>query len=370
MATNNAIKAWKPDFQILDGLRGIAAAYVVLFHSRGDLFIKGGDYSQIVPVSQWSIKTRLLYLCLQGTTLGREFVIFFFILSGFSIAHSLSKNGSIMPFYMRRIIRLYPTYIVSLCWAALVFFIAHKFAVGQLNVDEKSVFDNWNYVLNNLLYLHTGGEISAQFWSLSLEIIFYLLIPWFFLSNLNYYVGLSIIGYIWGWIVSWNGISGHSTLAIFFLDYNFFFAIGILTYKHFDIISKKLQLGKIKFIGVLLFLFMLMVVAKLKLGEGNKVSILLAAGFTLIMIVNFLHYKIKNKVLTFLGDMSYTIYTTHVATIYLFIVFLNEFGFGHHTKITAWYIWPIGFLLCFLFAIPIYYLGEHPSKLLLNKMRK
>jgi len=69
--------------------------------------------------------------------------------------------------------------------------------------------------------------------------------------------------------------------------------------------------------------------------------------------------------------MSYTIYTTHIASIYLFIAILSWLGLQsqHHSQITAWYIWPLGALFSIALAVPLYYLGEHPSKKLLNRLR-
>lgn len=82
----------KPNFKILDGLRGIAATYVLINHSRGNLLMGGAEYAKINPVNQWSIIDKLYFSALQLTSLGREFVILFFILSGFSIAFSLQKK--------------------------------------------------------------------------------------------------------------------------------------------------------------------------------------------------------------------------------------------------------------------------------------
>ena len=107
------------DFTILDGLRGIAAVYVVFNHARGNLFIGGLKYAQIKSVSLWSMSEKLYFSALQCTALGREFVILFFILSGFSIAFSLNGKPKVSGFYIRRLIRIYPPYLIALIWAFL-----------------------------------------------------------------------------------------------------------------------------------------------------------------------------------------------------------------------------------------------------------
>lgn len=50
---------------------------------------------------------------LQYTNLGKEAVTIFFVLSGYSISHSLNRNNNIKKFYLNRRIRIYPTYIAS-----------------------------------------------------------------------------------------------------------------------------------------------------------------------------------------------------------------------------------------------------------------
>src|SRR4249919_1641171 len=96
--TNDEQDTSKIDFKILDGLRGIAALYVVFNHSRGNLFIGGIKYSQIKNISLWDVKEKFYFATLQLTSLGREFVILFFILSGFSIAFSLNRLPRINKF--------------------------------------------------------------------------------------------------------------------------------------------------------------------------------------------------------------------------------------------------------------------------------
>ena len=48
-------KPYKIDFKILDGLRGIAAIYVVFNHARGNLFIGGVKYAQLKNVAEWNL---------------------------------------------------------------------------------------------------------------------------------------------------------------------------------------------------------------------------------------------------------------------------------------------------------------------------
>ena len=163
----------KPNFKILDGLRGIAATYVLINHSRGHLLAGGNDYAKIIPISKWSLWDKIYYSSLQLTSLGRESVILFFILSGFSIAYSLQKKIILTDFYKRRIIRLYPPYLMALMWAEHVFQNSNRLTPLN-NVGMMSVFESTHHIFNNLLY-NPFGDLIGQFWSLTHEVIFYLI---------------------------------------------------------------------------------------------------------------------------------------------------------------------------------------------------
>src|SRR5687767_15412793 len=117
------IQQRKLPFEILDSIRGIAALYVAIAHCRGALWVGGEKFMTMFSRDEWGAWD---YLVMGGSMLTRlavEFVIVFFVLSGFSIAHSLSVNKSPLPFYKRRFIRLYPPYVLALIWAGLVFLI-------------------------------------------------------------------------------------------------------------------------------------------------------------------------------------------------------------------------------------------------------
>ena len=73
------------DFEILDSIRGIAALVVVVAHCRGTLWIGGGEFAKMFPRDTWSFWDYLVFGFSMFTRLSVEFVIVFFILSGFSI---------------------------------------------------------------------------------------------------------------------------------------------------------------------------------------------------------------------------------------------------------------------------------------------
>ena len=99
----------KPHYELLDGLRGVAALLVVFYHIfEGLSFAAGGT-----PI----------------TTINHGYlaVDFFFILSGFVIGYAyddrLGKTMTTSNFFKRRLIRLHPMIIMGVILGAIAFFI-------------------------------------------------------------------------------------------------------------------------------------------------------------------------------------------------------------------------------------------------------
>ncbi len=369
LRTNNiTIKKMRPNFKILDGLRGIAATYVLIHHSRGQLLMGGNEYAKIVPLAKWSISDKLYYSALQLTSFGREFVILFFVLSGFSIAYSLQTKSPILSFYSRRLIRLYPPYILALIWAAIVYYISSKIS-PIFTAVENSVFDSFSSTISNLLYIPKGAFIG-QFWTLTHEVIFYLLIPFLILNKNLYYIS-SFLFFCISFFYGWQQITGSNLITMHIFDYNIFFAVGVWLFYNYGKVEKAFFIVNNKvFYTTSITIFLLLILLKFKLGEYNKISLVFAVFFTFLIIVNFLKKEIHNKVLSFLGTMSYTLYITHLASIYIFKSLLFKFGFIDSTEIRTWYIWIIGVFISLGLSFIFYYLAERPTKIFLKNTAK
>ncbi|MFY2786892.1 acyltransferase family protein [Rhodococcus sp. MALMAid1271] len=103
--------------------------------------------------------------------LGAAGVTFFFVLSGFVIHWSFRPGTSILRFYWRRVLKLYPTHLI----AALVFILAASVPLSRFVV--------W---VPNLLLIHTWvpkwttvGGLNVPSWSLGAEVLFYFTFPLF-----------------------------------------------------------------------------------------------------------------------------------------------------------------------------------------------
>lgn len=160
----------RPQYATLQGLRGIAAFWVVLFHAKTLGALRGADLSAFETVS------RFLF------DYGRGGVAIFFVLSGFVIAHSVADSDVNLRFVgrfaLRRSIRLDPPYWISIGLALL--FIAYRAAKAGADPGIE-----WGSVLAHTFYLQEilgTKEIQVVYWTLTYEIQFYLvyiLAVWF-----------------------------------------------------------------------------------------------------------------------------------------------------------------------------------------------
>lgn len=140
-------------FAHLDSLRGAAALLVLWMH--GGMVLTRGETDGLVAVLCSGVPEFLHF--------GRVGVVIFFALSGYLIAGSLEESDWRTSFPIKRIFRLYPIYLFSM-GAVLVLIDAH-----------------WDVptILANLTMLPTflgRAEMMGLYWTLQTEVVFYLII--------------------------------------------------------------------------------------------------------------------------------------------------------------------------------------------------
>jgi len=173
-------------YAFVDGLRGLAAVSVMLFH------LGTGDLRR--PLADGL--TPRLPAALGYGWLG---VHVFFVLSGFVIAHSIGRSRmtarSAFRFVLRRQVRLDPPY-----WCAIAVGVAFALGARALRPSVPRFVPGPTDVLAHVFYVYDllgRPGISAVFWSLAIEVQFYLLfvlilwllqswprlVPWFVLAS-------------------------------------------------------------------------------------------------------------------------------------------------------------------------------------------
>jgi peptidoglycan/LPS O-acetylase OafA/YrhL len=176
----------------LDALRGIAALAVVFDH--------------LSPYLLTAIRTHVYHWLDAG-----EYGVFvFFIISGYIVPASLERKGSVRTFWVSRIFRLYPLYLLVIVGAVLLWIIGQ----GSL---RGAAADPANSVLSQLLMMGNvlaGPNLPNVVWSLSYEMIFYLLLTALFLAGVHkrsswYAVGFGVAAVALGGVLPQQYLSHH-----------------------------------------------------------------------------------------------------------------------------------------------------------------
>jgi peptidoglycan/LPS O-acetylase OafA/YrhL len=160
-------------FTLVDALRGIAALSVVLYHALGANHVAA--LAGIMPA--W------LYTIISNGKLG---VAVFFVISGFVIAHSLRGGLTVADagrFMLKRSIRLDPPY-----WFAIAIACSIAVVKGTEDFSAPQILAHFFY-LQDLLGFQS---ISPVFWTLCLELQFYLVFAILLLTRSSAALGIAI----------------------------------------------------------------------------------------------------------------------------------------------------------------------------------
>jgi peptidoglycan/LPS O-acetylase OafA/YrhL len=147
----------------LDALRGIAALFVVFDHLSTHVLqsVRGEVYQVIDP--------------------GLFGVFVFFLVSGYIVPASLERKGSVRTFWVSRLFRLFPLFIV----AVAAVFVLH--GTGLTGLRDTNAHPT-QYVLAHLFMLSDllgGVNIINVLWTLSYEMVFYLLLTALFTVGIH-----------------------------------------------------------------------------------------------------------------------------------------------------------------------------------------
>ncbi len=185
----------------IDALRGLAALAVALYHVWG----KDGIYPwPSVGVVTQTFDPNLFHYLISPLRWGYLGVSLFLVLSGFCIhlayAHRKHETGSYQfthrEFFLRRIWRLYPAYLLAIFGTYLALNIGGL--IPELNVAAKLAIPDLRDLFMHTFMLHGFDErsfysIASVFWSLTLEFQLYLAYPLFLKMFDRFGIGRSML---------------------------------------------------------------------------------------------------------------------------------------------------------------------------------
>ena len=291
----------------LNPLRFLLAFLVILFHVPQFFSNRGLPYFNDLPVFN------------KGT----EAVYVFFALSGFLIVRLLynekieSENINVQHFYMRRILRIFPLYIVVLSLGLFyynVFLDYVGFDIDQTyNIIEVLVL--YTFFLPNVgAILHEPGGALEILWSIGIEEQFYIMVaPAIFLLHKNYILPFFVMfTCVYFFLFSSEYFS---FLAKFNFLYFYLSAGGVVS-----LLDIKYQLGdKLKkyhkVIAIVLFVLYFNVDFQHLSRTTTHLMGLILFPITILSLSVSPLFTIKSKFMNHLGKISYGIYMYHAFAI-------------------------------------------------------
>ena len=338
----------KPHYDILDGLRGVAAILVLWYHVfEGYAFAAGAP---IIAMPNHA------YLA----------VDFFFILSGFVIAYAYDDRiGKSMPlgnFFKRRLIRLHPMVVLGAVFGVITFLMQ-----GSVQWDGTHVMTSAVMIalLCTMFFIPAvpgcyyeirgNGEmfpLNGPAWSLFFEYIGNILYALFIhrFSNRTLTIWTALMGIGLGFFTL-TDFSGYGNLGVgWTLDATNFiggllrmlfpFSLGMLVFRHFKPIKIR---GAFWICSLVLFvLFHVPFIPGLAPICYNGLFEMICITFVFPLLVwlgasGSTTDRFSSSVCKFLGDISFPVYIIHYPLYYLFYAWLIKhqyYTFGQ-TWVTA-----------------------------------
>lgn len=312
--------------EVLDSFRGIAIIMVIFFHFYS-------RWTSLYPYKDQYDFFRY----------GKFGVHFFFIISGFVIFFTLEKTKSLSQFWFNRFIRLLP----SMLFASLITYLFFTFFDNDLLFPSSHYFRN---ILVSLTFIQPDliaslmsfkidlEYISGSYWSLWLEIQFYVLASFLYFVFKNkfyvYFFIITVVLVVLNFLLSHIYIYSHiiHKLKAFRSIFNLvdtlpFFCIGAIFYVFYENNLKQIRNSLWEKSIFMFFMFFLIFINYLDLKKLALIVLFVFLFLLMIYYPNRISF-LNNKILNTIGVSSYFLYLIH-ENIGVFLIHKNyiELGF-------------------------------------------
>jgi peptidoglycan/LPS O-acetylase OafA/YrhL len=343
----------KPSYlKPLDGLRGIVAIFIVLYH--------------------WPMQ----YL---STSVGGELLQWFYVMSGYLICRILVFDKANHPtfgsyigrFYYRRSFRIFPLYLAYVFIGIALYFASFGFPFLKQFAGE--VGQNWGYLFTYTYnYMGLGNflmdrDYNSSFffghmWSLSLEEQFYIVIPFlvYFLSIRQLkivmiaaiFLGPALRAVFFNLLSTWNPDDIHwAAVTTFRMGHTQIDSFGwgcLLAITGFKWIKRPFR----AFVLFLAFMAVVYIFNRwlvtmqgssfAEIGANRRLEVWFFHNYQHLYVISMINFAptliilafergfdipwlFRNKFLSYLGKISYGVYVYHVPVLYLWLVSYHKF---------------------------------------------
>ena len=351
----------------IDILRGTAVSVVVLYHFFELLGLQNSTYYPFV------------------ISIGQIGVPLFFVISGYLIYHSvdysISKKGikkGLKQYTLHRLFRILPAYYFNFFIVfILALYIFNTMDTWSSTFIQKQIFSHLTFT-SYFLYQTSGLGINGAYWTLSIEMFWYILAPLLFiyLKKDRYFFILFILAFFYLWcidlglfdfIFNLDKSASNYMAKLFFFSFQLpgqiiFFIAGIYIYKYS--IPKYSIAPTIQYI---LFLLIISTFIYLSYQRFFLESFLVRNAFTLLAVsfIFIIFYKQKRKELhslAWIGKISYSLYLWHMPLLFIIKKYLLPY------ELSLWYISSIFLILLLSISSFSYYVIEESGFSLRKKL--
>lgn len=339
-------KESKSRLDFIDALRGLAATMVIWFHS--------------VQQAKGNLPGWIHEINLQGA----RGVQLFYLISAYTLFLTLSTrrekgDTSNFGFFVRRFFRIAPLFYCALIFYLWLYGLAPRTATGNHPISTLNIISNFLFL--NGLNPYWINSIVPVGWSVAVEMNFYLMVPvlFLFINNLKRSIWFAALATFFSVVISYIFIAYPLVSSPHVWDEFRFqwignqipvFALGIVLFHFIDLVKANAwpllnnsKFQKIILFGSILALFIL----PWARNPYLPVHILYGVDFLLLTLALSMYPSkvIVNRVLIFLGKISYSLYLLHVIGIRIVLRDLD------------WLIAPQSNLINQLFIYPTMVLG-------------
>lgn len=343
-----------PFINSLEGLRGLCAMLVVVYHA-------------------WLFTSASFHHALARPLLEMSFMAVnaFFVLSGFvlflPVALRSGAFGNVRNYFLRRASRVFPTYYVAALVTVLAYPLITPGGDAPWAIPADGLFGHFSFLFTFMRVSPDysgalGMGVNPSTWSMSVEVIYYAILPLIAFTFFRRPVVCAIGAIVFAWfmrMVSTGGgafgiqLSDHvaSRLDMTILVYTGDFALGMLAAYGFALVWQKQwapQLGAALLVAGVASLVTLSFVftdvgTTLRSTAHGSANLMLAISFMMTLFVaglalapRLLVRPLDNWLMVWFGKLCYGIYIAHYPVMAFLVFTVGVLGTDLDGTLTGW----------------------------------